>query len=205
MPFSLSRLRAKTRSRPEAGRLRPLTAALRHEPEFRASRPDHIKDDDMDPLYIRSGTKFRKATCEEVIAHAQALISQRFHKESAPLATPALTREFLRVHLGGLDHEVFGMMYLDSGHRLIKAENLFRGTLNIAMVHVREVLQSVLAHRAASVILYHNHPSGRAEPSLADEDVTQRIRRALALIEVKVIDHLIVAETVFSFAEAGML
>jgi DNA repair protein RadC len=90
---------------------------------------------------------------------------------------------------------------LDSRHRLIAVENLFRGTINSASVHPREVVKAALAHNAAAVVLYHNHPSGLTEPSAADELITRRLKEALALIDVRVLDHLIVAESIYSFAE----
>ena len=159
----------------------------------------------METFYVRNGSDFREATREEIIARAQALISQRFRTGSKPLSNSDLMEAFLRLHLGGLDYEIFGLLHLDTRYRLIAAENMFRGTMNSASVEPREVAQSVLSHRAAAVTLYHNHPSGIAEPSQADEFITQKIRQVLDLINVKVLDHLIVGETVFSFARAGML
>ena len=120
----------------------------------------------MDALYIRNENGFREASEEEIITKAQTLISQHFKIAATPLTPPALTRNFLRLHLGTLGYEVFGLIYLDTHHRLIKTEPLFRGTLDSATVHVRDVVESVLANRAASVILYHNHPGSlhRATP-----------------------------------------
>jgi DNA repair protein RadC len=94
---------------------------------------------------------------------------------------------------------------LDGRHRLLAVENLFRGTISSSSVHPREVVKSALAHNAAAVVLFHNHPSGLTEPSAADELITRRLREALALIDVRVLDHLIVAESVYSFAEHGLL
>lgn len=159
----------------------------------------------MATLYVRSGSEFCEATSEEIIARAQALISQRFRTGSTPLSNPDLTAAFLHLHLGALDYETFGILHLDTQHRLITAENLFRGTIDTAAVNPREIAQSVLAHRTADVILYHNHPSGIAKPSPADEAVTRKIQQVLALLDVKVLDHLIVGETIFSFVKAGML
>ena len=159
----------------------------------------------METFYVRSGSEFREATPEEIIARAQVLISKRFRTGAIALSAPHLTEAFLRLHLGALDYEVFGVLHLDTRHRLIIAENLFRGTMQSAEVYPREIAQSVLAHRTAAVILYHNHPSGIAVPSEADEMITRKIRRVLDLIDVKVLDHLIVGETVFSFATAGLL
>ena len=159
----------------------------------------------MPTLYVRDESGFREARPDDVLERAQALLAQRYRVGSPVLTSPALTREFLRMHLGACEHEVFGMLHLDSRHRLIAVENLFRGTINSSSVHPREVVKSALAHNAAAVVLYHNHPSGLTEPSAADELITRRLREALALIDVRVLDHLIVAEAIYSFAEAGLL
>lgn len=122
------------------------------------------------------------------------------------LSSPLETRRFLNAQLRDRPYEVFCCLYLDNRHRLIAFEELFRGTIDGASVHPREVLRQTLAHNAAAVILAHNHPSGIAEPSRADELVTVRLRDALALVDVRVLDHLIVAgpETL-SLAERGVL
>jgi DNA repair protein RadC len=159
----------------------------------------------VETFYVRNGEEFREATREEIIARAQALISQRFRTGATPLSAPHLTEAFLRLHLGALDYEVFGVLHLDARHRLIVAEDMFRGTMKSAEVYPREIAQSVLARRTTDVILYHNHPSGIAVPSQADEMITRKICQVLDLIDVKVLDHLIVGETLFSFASAGML
>jgi len=159
----------------------------------------------MTTLYVRDHSGFREAEATDVLDRAQALLAQRYRAGSPVLTSPALTRAFLRVHLGACEHEIFGMLHLDSRHRLIAVEDLFRGTINSSSVHPREVVKSALAHNAAAVVLYHNHPSGLPEPSAADELITRRLREALALIDVRVLDHLIVAEAIYSFAEAGLL
>jgi DNA repair protein RadC len=159
----------------------------------------------MTRLYIRTESDSREATSEEIIARAQTLISRRFRKGAQLLTSPELTKAFLKLHLGSLDYEIFGLLHLDSRSRLIAAENLFRGTLDASMVYTREVVQSALTHRAARVIFYHNHPSGVPEPSEADIAITERLKQALGLFDVRVVDHIIVGETVFSFSEAGML
>jgi DNA repair protein RadC len=121
------------------------------------------------------------------------------------LCSRTRTKDFLRLHLGDRDYEVFGVLHLDNRHRLIAIEDLFRGTIDEAAVYTREVVRSVIQHKSAAVILFHNHPSGVSAPSPADHGVTKRIRSALALIDVKVLDHLIVADPVYSFSEAGLL
>jgi DNA repair protein RadC len=112
----------------------------------------------------------------------------------------------VQLRLAPRDHEVFTILFLDSRHRLIDCREIFRGTIDGASVHPREVVKEALARNAAAVILSHNHPSGVAEPSQADELITQRLREALALIDVRVLDHLIVAGSdVVSLAERGAL
>ena len=118
---------------------------------------------------------------------------------------PDRTRQYLRLHFGGLDHEIFGCLFLDNRHRLIAVEQLFRGTVDGACVHPREVVKAAIQHGAVALILVHNHPSGEASSSHADELITRRLKEALALIDVRVLDHLIIGERIYSFAEAGLL
>ena len=159
----------------------------------------------MTTLYVRDESGFREADACDVLDRAQALIAQRYRAGSPVLTSPERTREFLRMHLGAYDRETFGVLHLDNRHRLIAAEDLFRGTIDRASVHPREVVKAVLARNAAAIVLYHNHPSGLSEPSAADELITRRLREALALIDVRVLDHLIVAESIYSMAESGLL
>ncbi len=128
-------------------------------------------------------------------------------KQDSLLNTPDTVRDYLRLHLAGLRHEVFFALWLDAQNRLIAAEELFRGTLTQASVYPREVVKKALAHNAAAVVLAHNHPSGIAEPSAADSQLTRELKQALALIDVRVLDHFIVAGTAspLSFAERGLL
>ena len=122
------------------------------------------------------------------------------------LGSPLETRRFLIALLRDRPYEVFCCLYLDNRHRLIRCHELFRGTIDGAAVHPREVLRETLAHNAAAVILAHNHPSGIAEPSQADELITRRLRDALGLVDVRVLDHIIVAgPQAISLAERGVL
>ncbi|MBS3916869.1 MAG: DNA repair protein RadC [Sulfuritalea sp.] len=123
------------------------------------------------------------------------------------LSSPRAVRDYLRLAIGSLPHEVFMVLLLDAQNRLIAAEELFRGTLTQTSVHPREVVKLALFHNAAGAILAHNHPSGVAEPSRADEALTQALKQALALVDVKVLDHFIVAGSIapFSFTEHGLL
>ena len=122
------------------------------------------------------------------------------------LLDPSTTRRFLKSKLRGYDREVFACLFLDNQHRVISYEELFFGTIDGASVHPREVLKRVLHHNAAAVIFAHNHPSGVAEPSQADQRITERLKSALLLVDVRVLDHMIVGDAeVMSFAEAGLI
>jgi DNA repair protein RadC len=122
------------------------------------------------------------------------------------MSSPACTRRFLQNHLGGREREVFCCLFLDSQHRLLCCEDLFLGTLDGAAVYPREVAVHALRHRAAAVIFAHNHPSGVAEPSVADRRITERLIAALGLLDIRVLDHIIVGRgRTFSFAEQGLV
>ena len=123
------------------------------------------------------------------------------------LSSPREVRDYLRLKLAALPYEVFMVLLLDAQNRLIRSEELFRGTLTQTSVYPREIVKLALAHNAAALILAHNHPSGVAEPSRADEQLTLSLRQALALVDVKVLDHFIVAGNAapLSFAERGLL
>lgn len=122
------------------------------------------------------------------------------------LGSPEAVRDYLRLKLRDLPHEVFVSLYLDAQNRVIGDEVLFRGTLTQTSVYPREVVKRGLAHNAAGIILAHNHPSGVAEPSHADEALTRALRQALALVDIKVLDHFVVAgNAAVSFAERGLL
>lgn len=127
-------------------------------------------------------------------------------RERDALNSPDAVRGWLKLGLGGLAHEVFMVLLLDAQNRLLKSVELFRGTLTQTSVYPREVVKLALAHNAAAVILAHNHPSGLAEPSRADDFLTQSLKQALALVDVRVLDHVIVGGgTTCSFAERGLL
>lgn len=127
-------------------------------------------------------------------------------RRGEPLTDPAASRRYLIARLRDLAHEVFACLFLDNRHRVIAFEELFRGTLDGASVHPREVVKRALIHNAAAVILAHNHPSGVAEPSGADRLLTRRLAEALNLVEVRVLDHFVVGDGYgVSFAERGWL
>jgi DNA repair protein RadC len=127
-------------------------------------------------------------------------------KAGTALTSPGAVRDYLRLSLGGRAHEVFVCLWLDAQHRVIKFEEPFTGTLTQTSVYPREIVKAALRHNAAAVIFAHNHPSGVAQPSQADELLTANLKEALALVEVKVLDHFIIAgNQAISFAERGLL
>lgn len=122
------------------------------------------------------------------------------------LTSPADTRRFLAARLRGYAHEVFAALFLDNRHRVIAFEELFTGTIDGASVYPREVVKRALHHNAAVLILAHNHPSGVAEPSRADESITRRLKEALALVDMRVLDHFIIGDgEITSLAELGLI
>jgi DNA repair protein RadC len=143
---------------------------------------------------------------DAVIAAAIEILRNRMSERRA-LNSPRAVREYLQISLSeNLGHEVFWCVFVDAQHRVVAAEELFRGTLTQTSVYPREVVKAALRHNAAAVIFAHNHPSGVAEPSHADEILTRSLKSALALVDVQVLDHFIVAEgRTMSFAERGLL
>jgi len=122
------------------------------------------------------------------------------------LTSPEATRAYLRLEIGERHNELFGVLFLDNRHRVIAKEELFYGTIDGASVHPRVVVSRALALNAAAVVFYHNHPSGVAEPSQSDLRITQRLKDALALVDIRVLDHLVVStEDATSLAERGLL
>ena len=138
---------------------------------------------------------------------AQALQLLEFQvREADTMASPAAVKDYLRLRIADLPYEVFVVIFLDCQNRVISLEQMFRGTLTQTSVYPREVVKTALAHNAAAVILAHNHPSGSAEPSRSDEHLTQTLKVALALVDVRVLDHMVVTcACVLSFAERGLL
>lgn len=142
---------------------------------------------------------------EEVIDAALRILSRRLARSNA-MTSPRVTREYFAARFADLEHEVFACLFLDARHHVIACEELFRGTVDGASVHPREVVKRALAHNAAAVILAHNHPSGVAEPSDADRSITRRLHDALKLVDVRVLDHLIVGgASVVSMAERSLV
>ena len=145
------------------------------------------------------------AQLQAVLELARRHLGERLQRGDL-LLNPEATRRYLITTLGDLPHEVFCCLFLDTRHRLICYEELFQGTIDGASVHPREVVRRALHHNAAAVILAHNHPSGVAEPSDADQRITRRLKQALQLVDIRVLDHLVVGDrTALSFAEHGLL
>lgn len=144
-------------------------------------------------------------TKHPIVQQALALLACEM-RESDTLAAPDAVKDYLRLKLAPKDHEVFAVVFLDAQNRVIATEEMFRGTLTQTSVYPREVVRASMKHNAAAVILAHNHPSGSATPSRADEQLTQTLKAALALVDVRVLDHLIVtAGEVVSMAERGLM
>lgn len=143
---------------------------------------------------------------DSVINKALAILSKRMKKIGQVFSAPDSVKSFCALKIGALEHEVFGVLFLDSQNRLIDFQEMFRGTLSQTSVYPREVVKACLSLNAASVILTHNHPSGSLTPSRADESLTQVLKTALALIDVRVLDHIIVAsDQSLSMAEKGLI
>ncbi|AOT09838.1 RadC family protein [Pseudoalteromonas luteoviolacea] len=165
-------------------------------------------------LFNTSQTEFiaLKGVGEAKYVQFQAVLElcKRYLKEGCERAfkfdSPNMVFDYLSIQLKGLEHEAFMVLYLDSQHQLIKDEILFRGTINAASVYPREVVKAALKHNAAAIICAHNHPSGVSEPSRADKILTEKLQKALSLMDIKVLDHVIVAgNRCVSFADMGLL
>ncbi|MBK8073369.1 MAG: DNA repair protein RadC [Ramlibacter sp.] len=151
------------------------------------------------------GGPAKRAELAAVLELARRAVAQRL-REREVFSTPGAVRQYLQLHLAARPHEVFAVLFLDAQNRLVAMEELFRGTLTQTSVYPREVVLRALHHQAASVVLAHNHPSGTVQPSRADEALTQTLKAALALVDVRVLDHIIVAQgDSLSMAERGLL
>ena len=148
--------------------------------------------------------RYLPATAEQILDAARKVIDQKVQRGAA-FTSSELVKEYLIAKLGGFEHEVFAALFLDAKHRLIQYVEMFRGSIDSASVYPREVVKEALRLNAAAVIFAHNHPSGNPEPSQADKVLTQRLKEALALVDVRSLDHIIVAgQRTVSFAERGL-
>ena len=149
--------------------------------------------------------QYRVASADEVLSQAWGVLADRV-KPGVTLSSPQDVKDYLRLEIGMLEHEVFCVVFLDAQLRIIELQQMFRGTVTQTAVYPREVVKECMALNAAAVILAHNHPSGTAEPSRADECLTQALKSALQFVDVRVLDHLVVTTNdVVSFAERGLL
>lgn len=156
----------------------------------------------MTTLYKKTGRRYQPASPDEI--RETALNYSPLVGEA--IRSPADTESFLKLKLGHLPHEVFSIVYLDNRHRVLHFGEIFRGTIDGTSVYPREVVKEALQHNAAAVILAHNHPSGVAEPSQADERITKRLKAALELVDIRVLDHIIIGGTgSVSLASRGLL
>lgn len=143
------------------------------------------------------------AQLQAVLEMGRRHLREQIHRSDV-LTSPQQTRDYLRTRLAGYPYEVFACLFLDNRHRVIEYEELFRGTIDGASVHPREVVRRSLSHNAAALILAHNHPSGVAEPSQADRAITRRLKSALELVDIRLLDHIIIGSgEISSLAELG--
>ena len=164
----------------------------------------HTAPDDLKVVKGMGGSA-KRSELTAVLELARRAMGERL-KERTVFDSPEAVKQYLQMHIGSRPHEVFAVLFLDVQHRLLTLEELFRGTLTQTSVYPREVVTRALHHQAAAVVLAHNHPSGSIEPSRADESLTQTLRAALALVDVRVLDHVIVSPgQSFSMAERGLL
>ena len=157
-------------------------------------------------LMVRDeGGTYRRAQPCEVLQAAQCLLAGQVRGRDL-LSSPDEVKDFLRARLGALSHEVFAVLHLDAQHRVLDYAEMFRGTVAQTPVYPREIVKEALARNSAAVVLVHNHPSGSIEPSPADEELTRTLKDALALVDVRVLDHLIVGgPAILSFAQRGLI
>ena len=155
-------------------------------------------------LYVRNVNGYRIATTDEVVSKAKRAINKKYRRGQA-FTSPKVVEEYLQVKLGFEDNEKFVALWLDGRHRLIAYEELFNGTIDGTSVYPRVVVQKAIAHNAAAAIFAHPHPSGVAEPSQADERITRRLKSALELVDIRLLDHIVVGEQCVSLAARGLL
>lgn len=152
--------------------------------------------------YRKPNGRYAEATPDMICEEAERVGTPQ---RGEALTSTASSRRWCRAICGTPEHEVFGVIYLDKRHKVITHEVMFRGTIDGASVYPREVAKAALLNNAAACIVFHNHPSGEPEPSRADVSLTQRLKDALDLLDIRILDHLIVGDTTTSFAEKGML
>ena len=142
--------------------------------------------------------QYQLAMDEEGILLAAATILERRLQREGSLAGPTSAIDYLQARCAGLSYEIFGVIFLDSRHHILATEHLFTGTVDACDVYPRVVAQRALQHNAAAVVLFHNHPSGNPEPSAADRTITVRLKQALALLDIRVLDHLVIGGNAYT-------
>ncbi len=180
----------------------PLALSEAHQPAAMAVR----SEDAVAYLHHRTPGEQTDAQARheaDILAEAETILRKRWARQGA-LSDPRDSAAWLRVHCASMTAEVFGVIFLDNKHRILTSRELFRGTIDGCSVSPREVVRAVIECNAAAVILYHNHPSGNPEPSGADVAITQTLKQALDLIGTRVLDHLVVGETVTSLSQRGL-
>ena len=175
------------------------------QPSVRKTRARRTKPVESGTVLLQANSRLT-ADEAQVLEQARAILLRLAGASGVSLNAPSATREYLKTMLAPQERELFIVLTLDNRHRLIASDILFAGTIDGASVHPREVVKCALRHNAAAVIFAHNHPSGVAEASQADELITRRLRDALALVDIRTLDHLVVgAGQTLSFAERGLL
>ncbi|MDG2792192.1 DNA repair protein RadC [Vibrio parahaemolyticus] len=149
-------------------------------------------------------TFHQPVTAYQILEKAAEILEQQYLRGDA-LCSPQATRDYLKYRLGAKEREVFSVLLLDNQNRVIAYEELFQGTIDSASVYPREVVKTALKANASAVIFAHNHPSGVTTPSEADKRITKRLQDALSLIDIRVLDHFIIGQDTFSFAERGLI
>jgi DNA repair protein RadC len=142
---------------------------------------------------------------DAIIAQAMSILESRLRTKTTAFTSPDQSKQFVRCKLQQLEHEVFSVLFLDNQNYLIEYTEMFRGTIDSASVYPREVAKAALELNAAAVIFAHNHPSGISVPSSADRNITNKLKSALELFDIRVLDHIIIGDTTYSFAESGLI
>jgi DNA repair protein RadC len=142
---------------------------------------------------------------DAIIAQAMSILESRLRTKTTAFTSPDQSKQFVRCKLQQLEHEVFSVLFLDNQNYLIEYTEMFRGTIDSASVYPREVAKAALELNAAAVIFAHNHPSGISVPSSADRNITHKLKSALELFDIRVLDHIIIGDTTYSFAESGLI
>lgn len=165
-----------------------------------------VETEDRAQYEVQRASNATAAVEDEIIARALDILAHRMRNSGVLMDSPAVVRDWLRLRVGGKPHEEFGAIWLNARHEVIEAGEMFRGTLTQTSVYPREVVKDALRINAAACIIYHNHPSGSLEASSADQMLTRTLKDALALVDVRILDHFIVTpHATMSFAEKGLL